>query len=202
VADVHRSGVERRADHDQGEPADRQVDVEDPAPGQVVHEEAAEQRPQDGRHAEDGAEETLVLAAVARRDDVADHGHRRDDQAAAADALERAEGDQLEHALGEPAERRADEEDHDRRLQDDLASVEVAELPVDGPDDSRREQVGRDDPGEVLDAAEVADDRRQRGRDDRLVERRQQQHQHQGAEDQANARRRLLRGGLDRPRRS
>ena len=139
VADVRRPGVERGADHGQGEPADLQVDVEDPAAGQVVHEEAAEQRPQHGRHAEDGAEDALVLAAVARRDDVAPHGHGRDDQAAAADALHRTKRDQLEHALGEPAERRADEENHDRRLQDDLAPVEVAELPVDRPDDRRRE---------------------------------------------------------------
>ena len=32
------------------------------------------------------------------------------------------------HVLREPAERRADEEDDDRRLQHDLAPVEVAEL--------------------------------------------------------------------------
>ena len=41
--------------------ADRQVDVEDPAPREVVDEEAAEQRADHGRDAEDGAEEALVL---------------------------------------------------------------------------------------------------------------------------------------------
>ena len=60
------------------------------------------------------AEEALVLAALARRDDVADHGERGDDQAAAAEALQRAEGDQLRHVLGQAAQDRADEEDHDR----------------------------------------------------------------------------------------
>jgi hypothetical protein len=49
----------------------------------------------------------------------------------------------------------------------------------------------------VLQAAEVADDRRQRGRDDRLVERREQDDEHQRAEDQADARRRL--GDLAHP---
>ena len=52
--------------------AERQVDVEDPAPREVVDEEAAEQRADDRRDAEDRAEEPLVAAAVARRDDVAD----------------------------------------------------------------------------------------------------------------------------------
>jgi hypothetical protein len=39
----------------------------------------------------------------------------------------------------------------------------------------------------MLDPAEVADDRRQRGRDDRLVERREQQDEQERAEDQADA---------------
>ena len=72
-------------------------------------------------------------------------------------------------------------------LQHELAAVEVAELAVQRPDDGRGEQVRRDDPGQMLDPAEVADDRRQRGRDDRLVERREQQHEQQRAEDQADA---------------
>ena len=45
------------------------------------------------------------------------------------------------HVLAQAAQRRADEEDHDRRLQDDLPAVEVAELAVQRPDDGRREQV-------------------------------------------------------------
>ena len=75
VADVHGGAVERGRDHAERERAQRQVDVEDPAPREVVDEEAAEQRPDHGRDAEDGAEEPLVLAALARRHDVADHRH-------------------------------------------------------------------------------------------------------------------------------
>src|SRR5262249_50624340 len=149
--------------------------------------EPSQQRPDHGRDAEDGAEEALVPASLARRDDVADHGDRRHEQAAAAQPLERAEGDQLGHVLADPPERRADEEDHDRALEHLLAAVEVAELPVERPGDRRREQVGGHDPREVLETAEIADDRRQRGRDDRLVECRQQQHEQQGAEDQPDA---------------
>ena len=196
MTDVRRAGVERDRDHRQRKDAQRQVDVEDPAPGEVFDEEAAEQRPDHGRDAEDSAEEALVLAALTRRDDVADDGHRRHDQPAATDPLQGAECDQLAHVLREPAEGRADEEDHDRRLEDDPAPVEVAELAVERPDDGRGEQVRGHDPREMLDPAEVADDRRQRRRHDRLVERREQQDEHQRAEDQTDARCLLVAHGV------
>jgi hypothetical protein len=89
-----------------------------------------------------------------------------------------AEGDQLAHPLRDPAEGGADQEDHDRGLEHELPAVQVAELPVQRRGHRRGQQVGGHDPGQVLDPAEVADDRRQGGRDDRLVERRQQQHEH------------------------
>ncbi len=154
----------------------------------MVDEEAAEQRADDGRDAEHGAEVALVLAPLAGRDDVADDGERDDHQAARTEPLQRAESDQLRHRLREAAERRPDEEDHDRRLQHAFAPVEVAELAVERAGDRGGEQVRRHDPGEVRDAAEVADDRRERRRDDRLVERREEQDEHQRREDGADAR--------------
>src|SRR5580704_1218445 len=51
---------------------DWQVDVEHPPPGQVVHEEPAEQRTDHARDPKDGTERALVPAPLARRDDVAD----------------------------------------------------------------------------------------------------------------------------------
>ncbi len=124
------------------------------------------------------------LAALAGRHDVADRRLGGDHQAAAAEPLDRPEGDELRHALREPAEHGPDEEDHERSLQHDLAPVEVAELAVERRHDRHREQVRGDDPRQVLEAAELADDRRQRGRHDRLVERRQQHHEHQPADDE------------------
>ena len=187
VMDVVGAGVERHPDHDQRDRSDRQVHVEDPAPGQVVDEEAAQQRADHGRHAEDGAEESLVAAALAGREDVADDRQRQHDQPAAAQALQGAERDQLGHVLADSAQHRADQEQHDRRLQQRLSAVQIAELAVQGPGHGRREQVGGHHPGQVRQAAEVAHDGGQRGRDDRLVERGQQQHQHQRREDQAHA---------------
>ena len=177
--------------------ADGQVDVEDPAPGELVDEEAAEQRPGDRGDGEHGADQAHVAAALPRRDDVGDDRLRADHQAAGADALQGAEGDQLGHRLAEAREHRAGEEDDDRRQEHGLAPVHVAELAVDRRRDRRGEQVGRHDPGEVVEAAEVADDRRQRGRDDRLVERRQEHAEHQRGEDgreRAAGERRVLLG--------
>ena len=186
VARPVRARLEGGRDHRERDQADRQVDVEDPAPGQVVDEEPTEQRPDHCRDAEDGAEEALVATAVARRDDVADDGDRDHEEAAAAQSLDRPKDDQLGHVLADPAQRRAGEEDHDRRLQDELASVEIADLAVERAGDRRGEQVGGDDPGELGDPAQVADDRRQRRRDDRLIQRCQQQHEQERAEDQAH----------------
>ncbi len=173
-----------RHDHD-GDGPDRHVHVEDPAPGERVDEEAAEKRPGDRRDAEDGADQPHVAAALARRDDVADDRLRADHQAAGADSLERAERDQLIHRLAEPRQHRPGEEDQDRDEEHGLAPVHVAELAVERRRDGRREQIRGDDPREVVEAAEVADDRRQRGRDDRLVERGQEHAEHERREDGA-----------------
>ena len=161
---------------------ERQVDVEDRAPRDVRGEEAADQRPGDARDAEDRAEQPRVLAALARRHDVADRRLGADHQPAAAEALDRPERDQLRHPLRQPAQRRADQEQHERALEHDLAAVEVAELAVQRRHRRHREQVRRDHPRQVLEPTELAHDRRQRRRHDRLVERREQHHQHQPAD--------------------
>ena len=188
-----RARVECDGDRGEGGDPHREVDVEDPAPRQVIDQEPSEQRADHGRHAEYGAEEPLVAPTVARREDVPDHRHRRDDQPSGAESLERAKGDQLSHVLGDTAEGGTDEEDHDRRLQDDLASVEVTELPVHRAGHGRGQEVRRHDPRQVLDAAQLADDRRQRRRHDRLVERRQEEHEQERAEDQSHTFRFVLR---------
>src|SRR5207247_7645153 len=98
----------------------------------VVDEEAAEQRADHAREGEHPAEVALVLAALTRRDDVADDRLRRRHQPAGADTLEGAEGDEHPHRLRHATEHRSREEDDDGRLEDALAAVEVADLPVEG----------------------------------------------------------------------
>ncbi len=187
----------RQRDDDQRETADREVDEEDPAPARVVDDEAADRRPDDRRRSEDRADQALPAAAVARRHDVADHGQREREEPAGADSLNRAEDDQLRHRRREAAERRADQEDDDREEEEVLAAVRVAELAVQRHGHRRGEHVGGEHPRVLRDAAEVADDPRERSRDDRLVERCQQQRHHQpGVDREDPADRELVAGGL------
>jgi hypothetical protein len=129
----------------------------------------ADQGAEHGRQPEDAAKNALVAAALARREEIADRRHRGHDQAAAAEPLQGAKDDQHDHRAAEPAQRRARQEDEDRRLQHDLAPEQIAQLAVKRCDDRRRQQVRGDDPRQVGQLAELADDCRQRGRDDRLV---------------------------------
>jgi hypothetical protein len=184
---------------DQRQNSQGNVDVEDPAPAPVSGEETADQRPGHAGHAEDGAEEPEVAAPVPRGDHVPDRRLSADQQPATPEPLDRPEGDQLAHALRLSAEPRADQEDDQGPLEDHLAPVEIAELPVERRDHRDREQVRGDHPGEVVEAPEIPDDRRQSGGDDRLIERRQQHRQHQRPDDDQNARPRgcLRRDGCD-----
>ena len=84
---------------------------------------------------------------------------------------------------------------HERYLQDPFSTVEIAQLPVQRTDDGRGQQVRGHHPREVLQPAEVADDRRQRRRHDRLIERRDEQHEKQRA---VCARRDILIPGRER----
>ena len=164
---------------DEREAADRHVDVEDPAPGEGVGDEAADQRPADGGDHHHGHDVAHVLAALARRDQLAEYRDRADHQPARAQSLQRAERDQLRHRLGQAGQRRPDQEDHDRGQEELLAPVRVAQLAVQRGADRRREHVGRHDPGQVRDAAEVTDDARQRGAHDQLIEHGEQDRQQQ-----------------------
>ncbi len=101
---THARGRQRRGDHHQCDQADGQVHIEDPAPRQVLDDHAPEQRAGDAREAEDGSEQPLIAPALARRDDIADRRLHEHDQSAGAEPLHRAEGDQLGHRLGQPAQ--------------------------------------------------------------------------------------------------
>jgi len=135
----------------------------------VIDEEAAQEWPDDARDTEDGAENPLVLAAFARADHVGDDRLCRHDEPAAAQSLQGAKADQLQHALADARQCRADQEDKNCRFESTLASVEIAELAQRRCRDRQGEQVGGDDPRELIQAAEIADDRRQGRRDDGLI---------------------------------
>src|SRR6202012_3479351 len=76
VVNVVGARLERGPDHPQRDQPEREIDVEDPLPAQVVDEEAAEERTYDGGDAEHRAEQTLVATALPWGNDVADLGQR------------------------------------------------------------------------------------------------------------------------------
>lgn len=130
--DAHPAGQvgrgQRGAGDNEGQDAERQVDVEDPAPRQMVGEEAAEQRSGHAGRPEDGTEVTLVAAPLARAHDVGDERLRQHDEAAGPHALHRPEGDEHAHRAGDARQRASYQEDDDGRLEEALAAVEIAEL--------------------------------------------------------------------------
>jgi hypothetical protein len=114
-----------------------------------------------------------------RRNQLAEDRDRPDHQSPGAQSLQRAELDQLRHRLRQAGQRRPGQENHDRGQEQLLAAIKVAELAVQRGGHGRREHVRGHHPGQVRDAAEVADDARQRRADDQLV-----QHGEQNREQQ------------------
>ena len=93
--------------------------------------EAADQRAADGADGHDAAEEAHVPAALTRADDVGHDDLAERGQAAGAEALDDAEADEHVGVLREPGERRADDEEPEGELDEQLAVEQVGELAPD-----------------------------------------------------------------------
>jgi hypothetical protein len=99
--------------HEQGEEPGGQVDVEYPAPCQLIDKKTAQQRPEDGGKTECGSEQPLISPAFAGGNKVSDHGNDGDDQPSAADPLQSAKGNEPDHILRQSAQGGSDQEDDD-----------------------------------------------------------------------------------------
>ncbi len=149
-------------------------------------EHAAEHRSADAGRGPHAAEIGLVLAALARRHDVGNHGlHDRHD-AAAAEALQAARQNQHRHVRRQRAQHRSRDEQAQRHDDHGAAAVDIAQRAEHRRHRGRGQQIGRDHPGQAGDVMELAADGRQRGRDDGLVERGQEHRQHQAHQDGAD----------------
>ena len=89
-----RGQVQRALQDDERGDRERERDEEVPAPAERVGDDAAEQRAADRGDGHDAAEEAHVPAALARADDVGHDDLAERGEAAGADALHRAEGDE------------------------------------------------------------------------------------------------------------
>src|SRR5699024_12409787 len=97
--------------------ADRYVDVEDPAPADVLGQIPAEQWSEHGGHTDHRPHDAHVLAAFAGTDDFGHDGLGGDHQTARADTLHRAGDDEHAHRLGHASHDRTDQEDHEREVE-------------------------------------------------------------------------------------
>ena len=142
--------------------------------------------PTTGRHGHHARRSVPVVpAALARAD------HRGDDdddqrlQAAEAEPLDRAPGDEHLDRRREAGPDRADREDQGRHLDQQLLVDEVRHLPPERGGRRRGEQGGHDHPGVLpLGAVEVGDDRRQGVGDDRRGQERAEHRQQQAGQGQ------------------
>ena len=178
---------ERRHDGHQrqeGRHAEREIDVEDEAPGRMVGDPAAQDGAEDRGDTDDRHQPSLPPGALLRREEVGEGGHRYRHDAARADALEGAEQNELVHGLGHAAQGRSQGEDRQAAQEDRLAADQVRQLAVDGDQYRRGQHVGGSNPGVAVEAVEHADDARHRRADDSAVQRGHQQGQQEAGQGQ------------------
>ena len=162
----------------QREHADRHVDEEDPVPGEIVGEPAADRRPDRGRHDDRDTVDREGLGALLRRKRVGQDGLLARHHAAAAQALQDAEEDQERQAGRQPAQQRAHGEQRHAQHVEALASDHAQEPAADRHDHGAGDQIGGDHPGTFVDAGrQAAGDVAQRHIGDRGVE-----HLHEGGD--------------------
>ena len=106
-------GFKEHSAEDECRHPDGKIDVEDPAPGEVGDEQAAENRTEGWRKRRWDRENARSSHSVGRRKDPVEHGHSNGGKHSAADALEDTEQHELGHVGGKPAQRRGEREDHD-----------------------------------------------------------------------------------------
>ena len=179
------------------------VEPEDHRPVQVLRNDAAERRPRNPGDDPGRAHIGLVAAALTRGNHVGDGGLRERHDSAASDSLQRSAGNQHRHIRRRSGHHGSRQKQADRHQHHGAAPMDVGKLAIERRHNGRRQQISDNDPGKVLEVAEVAPDRRQCSGDDGLIERRQEHCQHQPIENPAHVRagqRSVLRalGGLAR----
>lgn len=188
--DLAAPGNGRKVEHqrapDEAHQADGDVDVERPAPAEVRGDETTDQRAADAADRLDDRYQALVPAALARREQDTDQRERSGQQATGPDALQGSEADQLAHGRGLTRQGRADHEHHDRAQEEELPVVQVAELSPDRDRARAGEGVGDHYPGDVVQPADLADDRWHRCADYQAVELAEQHGQQDAEHDPAD----------------
>ena len=181
---VARKPAQQRCRDRQRRKPHRNVDPEDDRPMQMVGDQAAEQRAAAAGGGVGRGEVAVIAAALLGRDQIGEHDHAHGRQPAAAEAVQDAAQDQHQHVRRQRADQRAGHIGQDRDAQREPAPMDVRDLAVERDDRGRCQQIGGDQPGQVVHVAEIAPDRRQRRRQNGLVERAHERRQQHAEHDQ------------------
>ncbi len=146
-------GVEEEgARHEESHHADGQVHVEDPAPGPVVADPAAQRGAEDGGHHDAHAPDGHGEAALAEREDLPHGGLRHGDDGAAPQALDHSHDDE-KFQIGREAREERGRGEHGRAEEEEAAPAQEAGEPRGGGDrDGIRGEIGGEHPGRLLHA--------------------------------------------------
>ncbi len=169
---------------DHGADAEREIPQKDHPPIKVIADPAAERRPGAARGGKGDREIGVIFGAILWRGDIAQNHLRDRGQAAAAAALHDAAADQHQHAGRRRRQQRARHIDAERDQERRAPAVDIGEFAIERGQRRRGDQVGRDQPRQIVHVAERAADGRQRGRQDRLVDRAEKHRQHHADDDE------------------
>ena len=196
--------MQEPAEHHKRRGADRQIDPKHERPTDVLDEKSAEYRADDCSNTPHPRDIALHPGALSGTVDVADDRRGNRLNGARACPLQPAEQDQRYHAPRQSAQCRAEQEKARPGKEHAFAPVEIGEPPVDRNRHRLSQEVGGKGPAEQVKPAELGNDRRHCGSDDRQVDRRHEDRHHHGGQHHPARRlvycRRLLReplcGGL------
>ena len=182
---IDRRLMHKRRQPEPGEQAERQGDVEDPAPVVVLGQPATERRPEDGPDHHAHTPHRHGRPVPVARVGVQENRLRQRHQARAEHALQQAEQHDLRQGLRGAAqhrrERETDHRPHEQSLAADACGQEACQRHADG----RGHDVGSEHPGDlVLSRSHRALHVRQRDVRDRRVQRLHDGGQHHGDRDE------------------
>lgn len=125
-----------------GDGEQRQVDLADPAPVDVLAEHGAEDGPQDTPHRHGNGQEADIQRALFQGGDIGDDDLVQHVEAGAAEPLQHAAQDDDGHGLGDGEDHGADGEENKGGVERGLAPYDVRDTGIDGLGDHDSEQEG------------------------------------------------------------
>lgn len=140
--------------------ADGQVEVEDPAPGDALGHEAANDGPKGEDDGEDGEDDAHVFGPLAEWEQITDNDIHQDVDAATAEALDGAAGDESFRAFGGSRDGRANGKQHHGENGQAAPAEDVGCLAVERLEGGHGEHVCVGDPHVGIARVQVLDDGR------------------------------------------